>query len=34
LPACTLGLSVLGFDRFVQASLGLPPGRLPAADLA
>jgi len=34
LPARTLRLGVPGFDRFVQASLGLPPGRLPAADLA
>jgi len=34
LPARTLGLGVLGFDRFVQTPLGLPPSRLPAADQA
>jgi hypothetical protein len=34
LPARTLGLGVLGFGRFAQAPLGLPPGRLPAADQA
>ena len=34
LTARTLSLGVLGFDRFSQAPLGLPLGRLPAPDLA
>jgi hypothetical protein len=29
-----LGLGVLGFDLFIQASAGLPLGRLPAPELA
>ena len=33
LTARTLGLGVLGFDLGVLATFGLPPCRLPAADL-
>ena len=34
LAARTLGLGVLGFTLGVPATIGLPPGGLPAADLA
>jgi hypothetical protein len=34
LAARTLGLGVLGFALSVLATIGLAPGRLPAADLA